>query len=233
MLIGVSPWCDVAERRVEMGKTVRGETFGDSRPPLVDPVIYLVVFLGGCLGTGMRYGLSLANSSASGMPGPSVWDAIHLGTFTANIVACFVYAALSTYVSRAAWVRKRSRDLVSRGFGMGMCGGLSTMSTLAFEQLSDLGAGNVFGVLVYVLLSFGIGTLAAYGGVRVSLAITRVRADHMASSVWDGVAAARASEAATSGAMRADSAGSADSDASAVSAVSDESDATTVTGGAR
>ena len=97
------------------------------------------------------------------------------------------------------------------------------MSTLAFEQLSDLGSGNVFGVLVYVLLSFGIGTLAAYGGVRVSLAITRVRADHMASSVWDGVAAARASEEAASAATRA---GSSDS-------VSDESDSTTADGGAR
>lgn len=178
-----------------MSKPIRqratgGAGIGQDRPPLADPMIYLVVFLGGCLGTGMRYGLTLANSPTT-IEGvrPSVWDAIHLGTFTANIVACFVYAALSTYVSRAAWVRKRSRDLVSRGFGMGMCGGLSTMSTLAFEQLRDLASGNVFGVLVYVLLSFGVGVVAAYGGVRMSLAITRVRADHMASSVWDGMAA--------------------------------------------
>lgn len=173
-----------------MSKPIRQRSAGQDRPPLADPMIYLVVFLGGCLGTGMRYGLTLANSPAT-IEGaqPSVWDAIHLGTFTANIVACFVYAALSTYVSRAAWVRKRSRDLVSRGFGMGMCGGLSTMSTLAFEQLRDLASGNVFGVLVYVLLSFGVGVVAAYGGVRMSLAITRVRADHMASSVWDGMAA--------------------------------------------
>ncbi|MBT1176986.1 CrcB family protein [Bifidobacterium callimiconis] len=177
-----------------MSKPIRqraaGTVAGQDRPPLADPMIYLVVFLGGCLGTGMRYGLTLANSPATIVGAqPSVWDAIHLGTFTANIVACFVYASLSTYVSRAAWVRKRSRDLVSRGFGMGMCGGLSTMSTLAFEQLRDLAAGNVFGVLVYVLLSFGVGVVAAYGGVRMSLAITRVRADHMASSVWDGMAA--------------------------------------------
>ncbi|PJM75883.1 camphor resistance CrcB protein [Bifidobacterium simiarum] len=141
-------------------------------------MIYLVVFLGGCFGTGMRYGLSLANAataatggagSGSGAGAAGVLSAIHLGTFTANIVACFIYAALSAYLSQALWIRQRSRDLVSRGFGMGMCGGLSTMSTLAFEQFGDLARGNVFGVLVYVLLSFGVGLLFAYAGVRLAL----------------------------------------------------------------
>ncbi|PLS30580.1 family protein CrcB [Bifidobacterium margollesii] len=155
----------------------------EQRPPLADPMIYLVVFLGGCLGTGMRYGLSLANAatasggSAAGASDGGVWSAIHLGTFTANIVACFIYAALAAYMSQALWIRKRSRELVSRGFGMGMCGGLSTMSTLAFEQFGDLARGNIFGVLVYVLLSFGFGVLFAYFGVRLALALARRRED--------------------------------------------------------
>ncbi|MBW3088562.1 CrcB family protein [Bifidobacterium sp. 82T24] len=141
-------------------------------PPLADSTLYLVVFLGGCLGTGMRYGLSLTNAATAGDPDAGgVWSAIHLGTFTANIMACFVYAALSAYMTHATWIRKRSRDVISRGFGMGMCGGLSTMSTLAFEQFGDLAAGNVLGVLIYVVLSFGIGIMAAYLGVRLALAI--------------------------------------------------------------
>ncbi|NEG95470.1 CrcB family protein [Bifidobacterium sp. SMB2] len=148
------------------------------RPALADSTLYLVVFLGGCLGTGMRYGLSLTNAATVGTGADAdaagaggVWSAIHLGTFTANIVACFVYAALSAYLSQATWIRKRSRDVISRGFGMGMCGGLSTMSTLAFEQFGDLARGNIFGVLIYVVLSFGVGLMAAYLGVRLALAI--------------------------------------------------------------
>ncbi|PWG60319.1 fluoride efflux transporter FluC [Bifidobacterium catulorum] len=140
-----------------------------ARSPLADSTIYIVVFLGGCLGTAMRYGLSLAASGEQATVG--IWSAVHIGTFTANIIACFTYAAIAAYTAQARWIRKRSRDLVSRGFGMGMCGGLSTMSTLAFEQFGDLSHGNIFGVLVYVMLSFGIGILAAYLGVRLALAL--------------------------------------------------------------
>ncbi|WP_165777206.1 fluoride efflux transporter FluC [Bifidobacterium primatium] len=155
-----------------------GANAPEQRPALADSTLYLVVFLGGCLGTGMRYGLSLTNAAtvgtgadANAVGAGGVWSAIHLGTFTANIVACFIYAALSAYLSQATWIRKRSRDVISRGFGMGMCGGLSTMSTLAFEQFGDLARGNVFGVLIYVVLSFGVGLMAAYLGVRLALGI--------------------------------------------------------------
>ena len=50
--------------------------------------VVTVVFLGGCVGTGLRY----ASSSIADVGG------FHVGTFAANMVACFVYAALSAWL---------------------------------------------------------------------------------------------------------------------------------------
>ena len=80
--------------------------------------VVTVVFLGGCVGTGLRY----ASSSIADVGG------FHVGTFTANMVACFVYAALSAWLGSSSLLKGRAKEYVNRGFGMGMCGGLSTMS---------------------------------------------------------------------------------------------------------
>ncbi|WP_416241870.1 FluC/FEX family fluoride channel [Bifidobacterium dentium] len=41
-----------------------------------------VVFVGGCIGTGLRYACSFIAD----------YGAFHFGTFTANMIACFAYA---------------------------------------------------------------------------------------------------------------------------------------------
>ena len=155
-----------------------------TRQPLADPVLYAVVFLGGALGTAMRFGLSVLNAADT-----SVVTA-RLGTFLANMVACFIYAALATAMSQASWIRKRYRELASRGFGMGMCGGLSTLSALAIEELAAGRAQHAIGAAVYVLVSFAGGLLMAWLGVHVAFASVRRR---LARSVRDQVAAGGAS----------------------------------------
>ena len=54
--------------------------------------VVTVVFLGGCVGTGLRY----ASSSIADVGG------FHVGTFAANMVACFVYAALSAWLGSSS-----------------------------------------------------------------------------------------------------------------------------------
>ncbi|MCH9276505.1 CrcB family protein [Bifidobacterium amazonense] len=135
--------------------------------PLADGMIYLVVFLGGFVGTGLRYGLNLALPNPVAASG--FFSAFHPSTFIANMCACFIFAALSAYMSQASWIRKRARELTSRGVGMGMCGGFSTLSAMAIEDLTSLQASEVGGFAFYTLLSFACGLFVAWGGTMLAL----------------------------------------------------------------
>lgn len=140
--------------------------------PLADVMIYVVVFVGGCIGTGMRYGLGqLIPAAESG----AIASSFHLATFLANMAACFIYAALTTYVAQASWIRKRVRQLTSRGVGMGMCGGFSTLSAMVIEELTSLQQGHIAGFLIYMLTSFVAGLLVSWFGVRLGLAVSAKR----------------------------------------------------------
>ncbi len=133
------------------------------RSPLSDPWIYVVVFCGGFVGTGLRYVLGLWLN-----PMPQFMG-IHWGTLTANLIACFVYACITVLISVYLHGSYKG-DLLSRGLGMGMCGGLSTMSTLAFEIASShLG-------WVYAIISIALGIGAAFLGARCGAALAKGKA---------------------------------------------------------
>ncbi|MBW3082530.1 CrcB family protein [Bifidobacterium phasiani] len=163
--------------------------------PLADVMLYIVVFVGGCIGTALRFGLSLAiPGDVTGGVAPS----FHVATFTANMLACFVYAMLTTYMSQASWVRKRVRQLTSRGVGMGMCGGFSTLSAMVVEELESLRDGDVVGFVVYTLASFVVGLAVAWLGTRLAIRIgakreARVIADAFAAMQQEQAAAAQSS----------------------------------------
>ena len=118
-----------------------------------------VVFLGGCVGTALRY-------ACSNIPD---YDAFHIGTFAANMVACFVYATLSAWLGETRRIAGRKKEYANRGFGMGMCGGLSTMSTLALEEFTMLHDGEVVGCAVYCCATFVIGCALAYVGALAGM----------------------------------------------------------------
>lgn len=88
------------------------------------------------------------------------------------MIACFIFACLTSYLSQASWIRKRIRQLTSRGIGMGMCGGFSTLSALVIEELTRLQADHIAGAVCYLLISFAGGLLVAYAGARLGLALT-------------------------------------------------------------
>ena len=141
--------------------------------PLADGMMYLVVFVGGFFGTAMRYGLSLvipASPASSGF-----LHSFHLATFTANMLACCIFAMLTTYMSQASWIRKRVRQLASRGVGMGMCGGFSTLSAMAIEDLTSVHQGRVAGFMFYTLVSFACGLIVAWLGTRIALVLATKR----------------------------------------------------------
>lgn len=159
--------------------------------PLADGMIYLVVFVGGCVGTAMRFALSLL------LPAPAAahgfFSAFHTATFLANMIACLIFAFVSTYMSQAAWIRKRVRQLTSRGIGMGMCGGFSTLSAMVIEELTSIHADQIGGFLFYMFASFVGGLIVAAAGVRLALAASARRSARVVAEALAAASGASAS----------------------------------------
>lgn len=128
--------------------------------PLADGLMYLVVFVGGFLGVGCRRALDVLLPSVNGTP-------FVVGTFVSNILACFLFAMLTEYMATASWLRRRVRQLVSRGAGLGFLGGLSTMSGVMLETMEGLHERRVASALGYLAGSFAGGMIAAVAGVAV------------------------------------------------------------------
>ncbi|PKV09401.1 FluC/FEX family fluoride channel [Bifidobacterium asteroides] len=136
-----------------------------TKPPTgPDMATALVVILGGTLGTGCRYALSLLPSQS----GP-----LHPGTLLANLIACAGYALLTAFLAglpKSAHARRR--QLTNKGLGMGLCGGLSTMSTLSLELVQGLSGGHIQATLAYLLISFAGGLMVSWAmatlGARLS-----------------------------------------------------------------
>ena len=141
--------------------------------PLADLLLYLVVFVGGCIGTAMRFGF--AETFPSPLARRGVLSAFHVATFGANMVACLVLAMVTIGMSHASWLTRRVKQLVSKGVGLGVCGGCSTLSTLGIEELASLRGGEIGGTVLYVLVTFACGALCSVLGVKLGLLLTARR----------------------------------------------------------
>lgn len=128
--------------------------------PLADGLMYLVVFVGGFVGVGCRRGLDMLLPSVNGTP-------FVVGTFVSNMLACFLFAMLTEYMATASWLRRRVRQAVSRGVGLGFLGGLSTMSGVMLEAMEGLREHHVSSAFGYLAGSFVGGIVAALAGVAV------------------------------------------------------------------
>ena len=124
-----------------------------------ESISYAWCSLGECIGTALRYACSVIPDCG----------AFHIGTFAANMAACFVYAALSAWLGGTRRTVGRAKEYVNRGCGMGMCGGLSTMSTLALEEFTMLHDGKAMDCAAYCCTTFIVGCLLAYVGAHVGL----------------------------------------------------------------
>jgi fluoride exporter len=113
---------------------------------------YLLIGLGGALGSMLRYA---TNQLFSGRSEPFPY-----ATLLANVISCFVLGAAIALFSRNIIDEKQRLFLVT-----GFCGGLSTFSTFTFEnyQLFESGnymlfvANNLLNILVcFIFLFLGL-----------------------------------------------------------------------------
>ena len=118
----------------------------------------LAVFIGGAIGTLLRYSITISTVEIS----------FPIGTLLVNFVGSFV---LGTFTG---WLMKRKvKEYMKVGFGTGLCGGFTTMSTLAADayllevQFTTISSGT------YVISSVVGGLLFAFLGLILGQAYSR------------------------------------------------------------
>lgn len=115
------------------------------------------IFVGGAIGTSARAGLSEAlPHSATSWP----W-----ATFIVNVVACLVLGYVVTRLQERMPLSSYRRPLL----GTGLCGGLSTFSTMQVELL-DMLSGHAYGLAA----GYGAASVAAgFAGVYLATVSAR------------------------------------------------------------
>ena len=115
----------------------------------------LLVFIGGGLGSSLRYWISTyLNSYKSGIP---------YGTFAANIIGSLIIGMVLGLSLKNNYVSNNTILFLATGF----CGGFTTFSAFAYENHLFLKSGDFMSFAIYTILSFIIGFAAVFFGIWV------------------------------------------------------------------
>ncbi len=115
----------------------------------------ILVFLGGGLGSVLRYGISKLNQLHS----------IPFGTFLTNILgSLFIGFLLGLSLKSNFFASENQKLLLIAGF----CGGFTTFSAFAYENYSFLKTGDYLNFLIYTLLSIIAGLASVFLGIWLS-----------------------------------------------------------------
>ena len=114
---------------------------------------FLLVFVGGGVGSLARWGLALALAPyAQTYPN---------GTLAANLLSCVAVGVIVGLSGHAWWGSETAKLLLVTGF----CGGFSTFSTLIREVYALVGGSGWSSALLYAALSFVLGLVCLLVGL--------------------------------------------------------------------
>ena len=116
---------------------------------------FLLVFIGGGLGSGLRFLVSnIMNHYSRVLP---------YGTFTVNILGCLLIGLLLGYVQKENSFSANQILLLATGF----CGGFTTFSAFANENLELIKNGEILNFSIYTFCSILFGIFAVYIGYQI------------------------------------------------------------------
>ena len=121
---------------------------------------YLLVAIGGAVGSMLRYFVGASLSERLGMRFP-------YGTLAINLSACFLIGLTLEYLSHHAGLSPAWRFLIPIGF----IGGFSTFSTFEWETWWSLTNGAFWSAVAYVAISIVGGLIAVATGATVARAM--------------------------------------------------------------
>ena len=118
----------------------------------------LCVFLGGGIGSVLRYTLSLVITVTNG--------AFPLATLTANLIGSFAIGAFYAISSKLGWPQDIRLLLTT-----GLCGGFTTFSTLTYESYNLLRNQCYTTLAIYIIASILLGAFMVWLGATLTAKI--------------------------------------------------------------
>ena len=118
--------------------------------------ILLWVFLGGGLGSSLRYGLHLLFKNTSSQ--------YPIGTFTANLIGCLLIGLFFGILHKLEVLKEEAHFF----FIVGFTGGLTTFSSFALDNVHLFKSGSLAQALIYSFGSIILGILMVVLGLWFS-----------------------------------------------------------------
>ena len=106
---------------------------------------FILVFLGGGLGSGLRYLVAIEMNQYS--------KVLPFGTFTVNMIGCLLIGLVLGYAQKENTLTSNQILLLATGF----CGGFTTFSAFANENLELIRNGELFNFSIYAIGSVFLG----------------------------------------------------------------------------
>lgn len=117
---------------------------------------FLIVFLGGGIGSAFRYLTSVITEKY-------VQSSFPWATFLVNVFGCLLIGILIGFFTKQQIENSNLKLLFITGF----CGGFTTFSAFALENIKLFQSGNSFLALLYIALSVLLGVLAVWTGMMI------------------------------------------------------------------